>query len=57
MPHRVTGEVLGFGQLGRDRREGKILGWTLCWGFLGEKAGQGRVSSLDLASLNTFGGF
>ena len=58
MPHRVTGEVLGFGkrqERGENIRLEPLLGFP--WGEEGRASGEGRVSSLDLASLNTFGGF
>lgn len=37
--HTVTGE--GFGQVAKDRKERKALGWRLYWGFLG--GGQGKA--------------
>lgn len=55
MPHGVTGEVPGCGQVAEDGKEGKTLGQNFYWGFLvADKSGQGN--KLGLANLNNFSG-
>lgn len=55
MPHGVTGDMPGCGQVAEDGKEEKTLGQNFYWGFLmADKAGQGN--KLGLANLNNFSG-